>query len=88
VSGEKHQGASARADQALVHGETKATCLRLKNLPPLVPTSIVDGRNPRVWRMGPGPDRKRDRSRTLDGIGQAMAEQWGGRAAIESAKAA
>jgi hypothetical protein len=59
------------------HGETKATCLRLKNLPPLEPTNIVDGREQRIWRMAPGENRKRDRSRTFDGIGEAMAAQWG-----------
>lgn len=59
------------------HGETKATCLWLKGLPPLVPTNIVEGREQRVFRMAPGPDRKRDRSRTFEGIAAAMAEQWG-----------
>lgn len=59
------------------HGETKATCLWLKGLPPLVPTDIVDGREPRVHRMPPGPNRWRERSRTLTGIAEAMAEQWG-----------
>lgn len=63
------------------HGETKATCLWLKGLPPLVPTSIVDGREQRVFRMAPGPDRKKDRSRTFEGIAAAMAEQWGTRTA-------
>lgn len=58
------------------HGETKATCLWLKNLPPLVPTNIVDGREARVHRMPPGPDRWRERSRTYQGIADAMAEQW------------
>jgi site-specific DNA-cytosine methylase len=59
------------------HGETKATCLWLKNLPKLVPTSIVDGREARVHRMPPGPGRWKERSRTLQGIADAMAEQWG-----------
>jgi hypothetical protein len=59
------------------HGETKATCLWLKNLPPLTPTNIVEGREQRVFRMAPGPDRKRDRSRTYEGIATAMADQWG-----------
>jgi hypothetical protein len=59
------------------HGETKATCLGLQNLPPLVPTQIVDGRAPRVHHESPGPDRWKNRSRTLHGIGEAMAEQWG-----------
>jgi hypothetical protein len=60
------------------HGETKATCLWLKNLPPLTPTNIVDGRDPRVWAMFPSPDRWQLRSRTYQGIADAMAEQWGG----------
>lgn len=59
------------------HGETKATCLWLKGLPPLVPTNIVSGREARVHRMRPGPDRWRERSRTFAGIASAMAEQWG-----------
>lgn len=59
------------------HGETKATCLWLKGLPPLVPTNIVDGRESRVHRMAPGPDRWRERSRTYQGIADAMAAQWG-----------
>lgn len=60
------------------HGETKATCLWLKNLQPLKPTNIVDGREPKVHRMSPGPDRWKERSRTYQGIANAMAEQWGG----------
>jgi len=59
------------------HGETKATCLWLQNLPPLVPTRIVSGREARVHRMSPGPDRWKERSRTLTGLAQAMALQWG-----------
>lgn len=59
------------------HGETKATCLWLKNLPKLKPTKIVDGREARVHRASPGPNRWKDRSRTLQGIADAMAEQWG-----------
>jgi site-specific DNA-cytosine methylase len=59
------------------HPETKATCLWLKNLPPLVPTDIVDGRKPRVHYASPGPDRWKERSRTLTGIAAAMADQWG-----------
>ena len=59
------------------HGETKATCLWLKGLPPLVPTDIVDGREARVHRMAPGPNRWKERSRTFAGIAAAMAEQWG-----------
>lgn len=59
------------------HGETKATCLWLKGLPRLVPTNIVEGRRPRVHYASPGPDRWKERSRTLAGIAEAMAEQWG-----------
>lgn len=59
------------------HGETKATCLWLKNLPKLVPTKVVDGRENRVHREPPGPDRWKARSRTYEGIAKAMAEQWG-----------
>lgn len=60
------------------HGETKATCLWLRNLPPLKPTRIVEGREQRVARMPPGPDRWKERSRTYEGIAVAMASQWGG----------
>ena len=59
------------------HGETKATCLWLKNLPHLKPTNIVDGRKPRVHYASPSPDRWKERSRTLSGIAEAMASQWG-----------
>ncbi len=59
------------------HGEVKATCLWLKNLPLLQPTDIVEGRSPRVHYASPGPDRWKERSRTLPGIARAMAEQWG-----------
>jgi len=59
------------------HGETKATCFWLKNLPPLEPTNIVDGREGRVWKCSPGPERWKERSRTLLGIAEAMADQWG-----------
>lgn len=58
------------------HGETKATCLWLKNLPALTPTNIVGGRSPRVHHMAPSPNRWRERSRTYQGIADAMAEQW------------
>lgn len=59
------------------HGETKATCLWLKNLPLLTPTNIVEGRTGRVHREPPSPDRWKNRSRTFPGIADAMAEQWG-----------
>ena len=68
------------------HGETKATCLWLNGLMPLRPTNIVDGREARVHRMPPGPNRWKERSRTFEGIAKAMAEQWGGR--VSQAKAA
>lgn len=61
------------------HGETKATCLWLKGLDTLTPTNIVGGREHRVWRMAPGPDRAKERSKTFPGIARAMAEQWAGR---------
>lgn len=60
------------------HGETKATCLWLKGLPLLRHTDIVEGREQRVWRMPPGPNRWKERSRTFPGIAEAMAAQWGG----------
>lgn len=60
------------------HGETKATCLWLKNLPKLEPTNIVTGRENKVHRMPPGKDRWKLRSITFQGIANAMAEQWGG----------
>lgn len=59
------------------HGETKATCFWLKNLPLLKPTKYVEGREPKVWLEPPGPDRWKNRSRTYQGIADAMAEQWG-----------
>lgn len=58
------------------HGETKATCLWLKGLPKLRPTNIVEGREARVHRMPPGPDRWKERSRTFEGVAEAMADQW------------
>lgn len=58
-------------------GETKATCLWLKGLPPLEPTACVPGRHGRVWREAQGPERKKNRSRTYPGIAAAMADQWG-----------
>lgn len=58
------------------HGEVKATCLWLKNLPPLTPTNIVEGRKARVHKEPPGENRWKNRSRTFEGIAEAMAEQW------------
>ena len=60
------------------HGETKATCLWLKGLPKLVPTNIVEGREQRIHKMPPSPTRWKERSRTYQGIADAMAQQWGG----------
>jgi site-specific DNA-cytosine methylase len=59
------------------HGETKATCLWLKGLPKLTPTNIVEGREARIHKMPPSPDRWKERSRTYAGIAAAMAQQWG-----------
>jgi hypothetical protein len=61
------------------HGEVKATCLWLHNLPKLKPTHCVEGREARVHHMPPGPNRWKERSRTYQGIADAMADQWGGR---------
>jgi hypothetical protein len=58
------------------HGESKRTCLWLRNLPNLQPTKIVDGREQRVHRMPPSPNRWRERSRFFPGIADAMADQW------------
>lgn len=61
------------------HGETKATCLWLHNLPGLRSTDVVEGREPRVHMMPPSPDRWKERSRTFEGIAEAMGDQWGTR---------
>lgn len=71
-----------KADQVIQpwmfgHGETKATSLWLKNLPHLVPTKVVEGREPRIHKMPPSVDRWKLRSETYEGIAQAMADQWG-----------
>jgi hypothetical protein len=58
------------------HGETKATCLWLQNLPKLQPTNIVEGREQRIWKMPPGPERAKLRSKTFDGIANALAIQF------------
>lgn len=58
------------------HPETKATCLWLKGLPKLIPTNVVEGREQRVWKMPPSKERARLRSKTYQGIAEAMAEQW------------
>jgi len=59
------------------HGETKATCLWLKNLTKLKATNIVNGREQRLHRLPPSKNRSRIRSITFQGIADAMAEQWG-----------
>ncbi len=59
------------------HGETKATCLWLKNLPKLIPTNIVEGRENRIHRLPPSENRWKERSITFQGIADAMADQWG-----------
>ncbi len=61
------------------HGECKATCFWLKNLPRLKPTKHVPGREERILAMGPSPDRWKERSRTFEGVAEAMGDQWGGR---------
>ena len=58
------------------HGETKSTCLWLKNLPKLKPTNIVEGREQKIWKMPPSEDRARLRSKTYPGIARAIAKQW------------
>jgi site-specific DNA-cytosine methylase len=58
------------------HGETKATCLWLKGLPKLTPTNIVTGREQRIWKMAPSKDRSKERSKTYQGIADAMVDQW------------
>lgn len=59
------------------HGETKATCLWLKGLPKLESSNIVEGREQKIWRMPPGSERGKLRSKTFPGIAEAMADQWG-----------
>lgn len=66
------------------HGETKATCLWLRGLPPLVATVVDQGREARVHHEPPGPDRWRRRSKTFEGVAQAMADQWAGFAVTEA----
>lgn len=68
------------------HGETKATCLWLKGLNPLRPTNVVEGREARVHRLPPGPDRGKERSRFFDGIAAAMAAQWGNTLMLRAAE--
>lgn len=70
------------------HGETKATCLWLRGLPKLEPTNIVAGREQRIWKLPPGPERAKIRSKTYQGIAEAMANQWGGYLVNQKQKAA
>jgi len=58
------------------HGETKTTCLWLKNLSLLEPTNVVEGRENRIWKMGPSEERSKLRSLTYQGIADAMGDQW------------
>ena len=58
------------------HGETKATCLWLKNLPRLLPTKIIRNREHRLHKLPPSKDRSKLRSKTYVGIAKAMADQW------------
>jgi len=68
-----------------VHKERKATCLWLKNLPPLIETNNVfdemkklpKKEQQRIHYMSPGKERGMHRSVTFKGIADAMAKQWG-----------
>lgn len=59
------------------HGETKETWLWIKGLPILLPTEHHSGRENKIWKMPPSPDRSKLRSKTYPGIAKAMAQQWG-----------
>lgn len=87
IVGDKNYAEPAQSIQPwqFGHGETKRTCLWLRNLPLLRSTNIVEGREQRVHRMPPSPDRWRERSRFFPGIAEAMADQWGGIADERSA---
>ena len=66
------------------HKESKKTGLWLQNLPKLKPTDVLPlpGSGDewlewqKVWRMPPGPDRGKLRSRFFEGVAEAMVEQW------------
>jgi hypothetical protein len=82
VMREPVQRVGRRPDQTIQpwqfgHGEIKRTCFWLKNLPPLLPTKIVEGRRARVHHEPPSAERWKNRSRTYEGIAAAMAAQWG-----------
>lgn len=66
------------------HGETKKTCLWLKRLPPLVPTNVVDGREPRVLWLPDSKGRRKLRSLTYQGIADAMGDQWGNLESVDA----
>ena len=66
------------------HGEVKATCLWLEGLPKLTPTNIVEGREAKVHRMPPSPERAKLRSKTYSGIANAMAQQWQNKMEVKS----
>jgi hypothetical protein len=71
------------------HDASKKTCLWLKNLPPLMPTKIIEPKivgNKKIWgnqtasgqnKLAPSKDRWKIRSETYQGIAEAMAQQWG-----------
>jgi hypothetical protein len=59
------------------HGETKATGLKVRGLPLLEPSNIVEGREGRLHKLPPSKDRGKIRSETYQGIADAMADQWG-----------
>ena len=63
------------------HPFSKKTCLWIKNLPPLIPTNIVEERQSTKvagnWFNKGGKDRQINRSKTFEGIASAIAEQWG-----------
>ena len=64
------------------HGEVESTCFWLKNLPKLKPSNCVEGREPKVHMMPPGPDRWKLRSTTYEGVALAMGQQWGNEAKL------
>jgi site-specific DNA-cytosine methylase len=59
------------------HPVCKTTCLWLKNLPLLKPTKYVPFPKKSIFNMAPSPDRGKNRSRTFEGVAEAMASQWG-----------
>lgn len=59
------------------HGECKRICFWLKNLPRLLATKYVEGREQRIWKLPPSEDRGKERSRFYEGIADAMPNQWG-----------